>query len=78
VPTTLGTLTLVKELEKVARNLKTFTERLSKSHKVELREVGELIKTLGEVGKDVIGTIVVKLGKFFDGKKLGERIIALH
>jgi hypothetical protein len=70
---------LVKELERVARNLEISTKRLLKPLEVEeLREVKELIKTLGEVGKDVVGTIVVKLGEFFDGKRLGENISALY
>jgi flagellin-specific chaperone FliS len=44
----------------------------------ELKEVGILLRTLGDVARDVLGSAINKFIEIIDGKRLGENIAALY
>jgi archaellum component FlaC len=44
----------------------------------ELKEVGNLLRTLGDVARDVLGSAINKFTEIIDGKRLGENIAALY
>jgi hypothetical protein len=50
----------------------------SRSDVEELKEVGNLLRTLGDVARDVLGSAINKFIEIIDGKRLGENIAALY
>jgi len=62
----------IHELEDAAMGLK------SRSDVEELKEVGNLLRTLGDVARDVLGSAINKFIEIIDGKRLGENIAALY
>jgi DNA-directed RNA polymerase beta' subunit len=62
----------IQELEDAVMGLE------SRSDVEELKEVGNLLRTLGDVARDVLGSAINKFIEIIDGKRLGENIAALY
>jgi len=69
----------LERLSDIIDDLEDSVEDLTKPSDVEeLREVGNLLKTLGDVARDVIGSAISKFSEMIDGKRLGVNIAALY
>jgi hypothetical protein len=62
----------IQELEDAVMGLE------SHSDVEELKEVGNLLRTLGDVARDVLGSAINKFIEIINGKRLGENIAALY
>ena len=70
---------LVERLTDVVKEIEDYINSLSRPSEVsELREVSNLLKTLGDVARDVLGSAISKFMEIVDGRKLGENISSLY
>jgi len=69
----------LERLSDIIRELEDSIVDLTKPSEVEeLREVGNFIRTLGDVARDVIGSAISKFTEMINGKRLGENIASLY
>jgi len=70
---------LIATLEDIINELEDAIMGLERRCDVEeLKEVGNLLRTLGDVARDVLGSAINKFTEIIDGKRLGENIAALY
>jgi len=70
---------LIATLEDTIHELEDAVMGLERRSDVEeLKEVGNLLRTLGDVARDVLGSAINKFIEIIDGKRLGENIAALY
>jgi flagellin-specific chaperone FliS len=70
---------LIATLEDTIHELEDAVMGLERRSDVEeLKEVGNLLRTLGDVARDVLGSAINKFTEIIDGKRLGENIAALY
>jgi exonuclease VII small subunit len=70
---------VLERLSDVIRELEDSVIDLTKPSEVEeLREVSNLLRTLGDVARDVIGSAISKFTEMINGKRLGENIASLY
>jgi len=65
---------IVEELEDAVDRFESHPEL----ELLELKEVTNMLRVLGDVGRDIIGSVIGKLMELMDGKRLGENISALY
>ncbi|WP_440058972.1 hypothetical protein ACSU1N_04035 [Thermogladius sp. 4427co] len=66
---------IIGDLKDIAGELEESKARLEVE---ELREVGNLIKTLGSTARELITPLIDKLMEALDGKRLGENVSTLY